>query len=79
VESAESGQPLTAESVSDYAAGVMVSDDETQVLYVRRFRMGIDGSIYFPVDSYPAVKQLFDAVQKRDRIALTLTRADAKP
>ena len=79
VESAESGQPLAAEGVSDYAAGVTVSDDQTQVLYVRRFRMGIDGSIYFPVDSYPAVKQLFDAVQKRDRIALTLTRADAKP
>src|SRR5262245_2726372 len=79
VESAASGEPLAAESVCDYAAGVMVSDDETQVLYVRRFRMGIDGSIYFPVNSYPGVKQLFDAVQKRDRVALTLTRADTKP
>jgi transglutaminase-like putative cysteine protease len=79
VENAESGEPLSAEGVSDYAAGVMVSDDQTQVLYVRRFRMGIDGSIYFPVDSYPAVRQLFTAVQQRDRIALTLTRADTKP
>ena len=79
VESAASGEPLAAQGVSDYAAGVMVSDDETQVLYVRRFRMGIDGSIYFPANSYPAVKQLFDAVQKRDRVALTLTRADTKP
>src|SRR5262245_6636694 len=79
VESADSGQPLSAEGVCDYAAGVMVSDDETQVLYVRRFRMGIDGSIYFPVDLYPGVKQLFDGIQERDRIALTLTRTDTKP
>jgi len=79
VENAESVEPLSAQGVSDYAAAVMVSDDETQVLYVRRFRMGIEGSIYFPSKSYPGVKQLFDGIQKRDRVALTLTRAETKP
>ena len=79
VETAESVEPLVAEGVSDYAAAVMVSDDQTQVLYVRRFRMGIEGSIYFPSKSYPGIKQLFDGIQKRDRVALTLIRAETKP
>lgn len=79
VETAESVEPLSAQGVSDYAAAVMVSDDETQVLYVRRFRMGVEGSIYFPSKSYPGIKQLFDGIQQRDRVALTLTRAETKP
>ncbi|MGH7730102.1 MAG: DUF3857 and transglutaminase domain-containing protein [Candidatus Eiseniibacteriota bacterium] len=79
VEAADSVEPLSAEGVSDYAAAVMVSDDQTQILYIRRFRMGLDGSIFFPPKFYSGVKQLFDGIQKRDRVALTLTRIDAGP
>jgi hypothetical protein len=79
VETADSVEPLAAEGVSDYAAAVMVSDDETQILYVRRFRMGLEGNILFPPKFYPGVKQLFDGIQKRDRVALALTKAAAKP
>jgi transglutaminase-like putative cysteine protease len=78
VEQADSVQPLSAQGVSDYAAAVMVSDDQRTILYVRRFRMGLEGSIFFPPQYYPGVKQLFDGIQKRDRVALTLTKLDAK-
>jgi hypothetical protein len=79
VESSDSVEPLSAEGVADYAAAVMVSDDGTQILYVRRFRLGMDGSIYFPAKYYPGVKNLFDGIHKRDRVSLSLTRVDGKP
>jgi uncharacterized protein DUF3857 len=79
VEAASSVEPLGAEGVSDYSAAVMVSDDGMQILYVRRFRMGLEGSIFFPPQFYPGVKKLFDEIQKRDRVALSLARTDAGP
>jgi uncharacterized protein DUF3857/transglutaminase superfamily protein len=79
VEAAEKVDPLVAEGVSDYVAAVTVSDDGTTLRYFRRFRMGIDGSIFFPPQSYKGVKQLFDGIEKRDRVALTLVRADGGP
>jgi transglutaminase-like putative cysteine protease len=76
VEGADHVEPLSAEGVSDYAAAVMVSDDQKHVLYVRRFRLGMDGSIFFPTQFYPGVKKLFDGIQTRDRVSVSLTRSD---
>lgn len=78
VESTDSVVPLSAEGVADYAAAVMVSDDQTRILYVRRFRLGMDGRTFYPAESYPGVKKLFDGIQKRDRVSLSLTRADSR-
>ena len=79
VETVDSAEPLTAEGVADYSANVMVSDDRRQVFYLRRFRMGIDGSILIAPKFYPGVRHLFDEIQRRDRVSIVLTRAEAKP
>ncbi|MGI9035406.1 MAG: hypothetical protein ACR2GD_05140, partial [Pyrinomonadaceae bacterium] len=44
----------------------------------RKFSFGNGGLIRFPVSSYPAVKELFDAFNKADTHQLTL-RQDAPP
>jgi transglutaminase-like putative cysteine protease len=72
-------EPLAATGVADYAADTMVSDDGRTILFVRRFRMGIDGSIYFQTRYYPGVKQLFDGVHQRDGTVIELTREGSGP
>ena len=79
VQEAESVQPLSAEGVATYTASVMVGEEGRLIRYVRGFRMGIDGSIYFPPKYYEGVKQFFDSVHERDGISLSLARAEAKP
>ena len=79
VESADDVEPLGAAGVSDYAAAVSVNDEAGEIVYVRRFRMGLNGSIYFEPKYYPAVKRLFDGIHERDGVSLTLTRADSEP
>ena len=79
VEETDSVQPLTAEGVAAYTASVMVGEEGRLVRYVRGFRMGIDGSLYFAPKSYEGVKQFFDAVHQRDGVSLSLGRVEAKP
>ena len=79
VESADDVEPVGAAGVSDYAAAVSVNDEAGEVVYVRRFRMGLNGSIYFEPKYYAGVKKLFDGIHKRDGVSLTLTRTDAGP
>jgi hypothetical protein len=38
--------------------------------------MGIDGTIFFPVDSYAGVQRLWAEVQQRDGTTIVLTRED---
>lgn len=71
--------PRFADGVADYVAAVQVSEDGRDLTYVRRLRMGIDGSIYIPAEYYPGVKQFFDDVLQRDGVTLSLRRSAGAP
>ena len=75
-ESIDAPNPLDSPGVASYALKASVSDEGRLVTLLRRFEMGIDGTIFFPVDSYAGVQRLWAEVQQRDGTTIVLTRED---
>lgn len=69
-------KPLDIQGIGRYAVDMRMSHDGRKVTYVRILRFGDDGTICFPVESYPGLKAMFEAVQQAD--ATTLSLFDAK-
>ena len=78
VEAMDSPIPVRAEGVADYRASILKSDDGRELIFVRLLVVGKDGSIFFPVGSYPDVKKLFDLIHDRDQATVTLVREEPK-
>jgi len=72
LDNADAPGPIKAGEVADYKPSIAVSTDGKMVVYRRRFLFGGGGNILFPVTSYSAVKNLFDAVNKADHHTVTL-------
>jgi hypothetical protein len=51
---------------------ISVTNDGKMLIYKRKFHFGNNGYLRFPVTSYPALKQLFEAYHKGNTHALTL-------
>jgi hypothetical protein len=54
-----------------------VTQDQTQLIFSRKFFFGGEGTILFPVNSYSQVKRLFDEVHKSDNHMITLKQSAA--
>ena len=54
-----------------------MTKDGHNLIYKRTFFFGGGGNIFFPVGSYEALKQYFDAVHKSDDHTVTLKQAAA--
>jgi len=56
---------------------ISISNGNRFLLYRRTFFFGGGGNILFPIQSYTALKQLFDVVQKSDEHTITLKQSAA--
>ena len=61
--------------MASFAASIAATNPR-ELLFVRRFEMGLQGTLAFSIDEYPEVKQLFDLIHDRDHAAVTLTRVE---
>jgi hypothetical protein len=79
VESADSLPPVLARGVAWYRAVLETAPGGRELVYTRTLSVGENGTIYFPRDSYPDLKKLFDLIHERDTRGVTLARASTGP
>ncbi|HEX7722126.1 MAG TPA: DUF3857 domain-containing protein [Pyrinomonadaceae bacterium] len=72
LDSPDAPHPFGAGGISEYKVAIGVTADAKTLRYKRDFFFGGGGNIMFPETSYPALKQLFDAVHEEDNHTLTL-------
>jgi hypothetical protein len=64
---------LKSEPVASYSTTARILNGTT-LDYARQFKFGGKGSLFFPADVYPALKQFFDALYEADNHTLTLSQ-----
>ncbi len=77
LDNADAPAPIKAGEIAEYKPQLAASTDGKLLVYKRRFLFGGGGNILFPVTSYPAVKNLFDAINKADNHTVTLKQSAA--
>jgi hypothetical protein len=78
LDNAEKPASITADMTQQIAAeDIKIGSDGHVIVYDRDFFFGGRSSILFPVRTYVAVKQLFDAISKIDDHTITLKQAAA--
>ncbi len=75
LDNADAPTPLRSGEISAYQPTLQATTDGKTLVYKRRFFFGGGGQILFPVESYPAVKALFDQVNKQDNHTITLKQS----
>jgi len=65
------------ENVSEYRVNMGLTKDGKTLIYKRRFFFGGGDHILFPSGTYPALKQIFDAVHTADNHTISLKMAEA--
>jgi len=71
----DSPTPISAGKVSRYVVTIKKTLDGSTIFYHRNFFFGGDGGTVVPVESYRAVKQLFDGVHISDNHTITLKQS----
>jgi len=77
LDNADSPAPIKSGEVAEYQPSLAASTDGKMLVYKRKFFFGGGGNILFPVESYTAVKNLFDAISKADNHTITLKQSAA--
>lgn len=77
LDNADRPAPINAGLVSKYEIKMGITTDQTTLIYERHFFFGGNNMVLFPVESYKALKQLFDAVHTGDNHMVTLKQAGA--
>lgn len=72
LDNAEQPAPFGVGEISRYKVSIGITTDQRTLVYKRNFSFGGGGNIVFPTTSYPAIKQLFDAVHTQDNHTITL-------
>jgi hypothetical protein len=72
-------RPVSAQGVCQFQMRLEELEDGRVLACSRRFEMGFEGSLYFPVSSYSEVKKLYDLLHDRDRTSISLVRREAAP
>lgn len=78
LDNAESPGSFNAENVFKYDVSIGVTKDQASLIYKRKLSVnGINGPnginvMLFPVNSYSAIKQVFDTIHKEDNHQITL-------
>jgi len=70
---------LDREEVGDHVAAVQVDEAGDRLAFVRRFRMGLDDHVLFPVESCPELERFFEIGQSRGRLAVVIEREGVSP
>lgn len=72
LDNADAPAPFETGQISAYKPSLAASGDGSLLVYKRNFFFGGGGSLLYPVDAYPAVKNYFDAVNKGDSHTIAL-------
>jgi len=74
LENAEAPPGANLGQTGSYQVSIGVTDEQASVVYKRKFEWGREGKLYFPVKSYPVLKQAFDGLHEMDNHLLTLRK-----
>ena len=74
-DNAESPAPFGSGAITGYKPVLAVTTDNKKLVYKRAFFFGGGETIFFPVSSYPQLKNYFDAVSKEDNHSISLKQA----
>lgn len=79
LDNAESPAPIAGGDLTRYEPSAGITQDGRTLIYTRKFYFGKGSSgLLFPVTTYPALKQYFDAVNKEDDHTIALKQGAAK-
>jgi hypothetical protein len=73
---ADAPSPVEFAPTGGYNVKIQISSDK-RLLYSRKLAFGNNGRLLFPVATYQALKQVFDAIHQADMHAITLKQAAA--
>lgn len=71
-DNADAPAGFSSGAISEYKPGLAASTDGSLLIYKRNFFFGGGGSVLYPVESYPLVKNYFDMVHKQDNHSIAL-------
>ena len=80
LDNADAPAPITpqmTQQICEQVIKISVTRDGQTLIYHRKFSFGAGEHILFPVTSYPALKTLFDMINKNDAHTITLKQAAA--
>lgn len=72
LDNADSPAPFGSAGISEYRPSLAASSDGTLLVYKRNFYFGGGGSVLYPVESYPQIKNYFDTLHKQDNHSVAL-------
>jgi hypothetical protein len=75
LEQAERLRTIAAGGLGRYQASVDSDSSGSTISFVRAMSIATDGKLMYPVSAYEDLRNFFDAVQKRDRVTLSLVPA----
>jgi transglutaminase superfamily protein len=75
LDNADAPAPFSGGPVGEYKPSIGVTKDGRTLIYKRTFFFGGGGTILFPVNAYPQVKNFFDMLNKQDNHTVTLKQA----
>ena len=78
LDNADAPAPFSSADISQYRPSLSVSSDGSLLVYKRNFFFGGGGSVLYPVEAYPQVKQYFDLVHKQDGHTIALKQTATK-
>lgn len=74
LEAVDSPEAVDAPGMAHYGVQALSNEQTGEVLWVRRFAFGEDGTLLFPTSAYAGLKRLFEHVHERDRATVTFVR-----
>jgi hypothetical protein len=72
LDNADRPAPISAGPVCKHEVKMGATKDQRTLTYHRTFHFGAGDSILFPVETYEAIKRLFDEINKADNHMITL-------
>ena len=72
LDNADAPAPFGAAGISQYKPSLAASADGTLLVYKRSFFFGDGGSVLYPVEGYPQLKNYFDTLHKQDNHSIAL-------
>lgn len=73
LESADPPSPVKdSKNLGSHETKFLISDDKRTLTYQRKFLFGGNGTLVFPVETYPFLKELFESYHKADTQAVML-------
>ena len=77
LDNADAPAPFASGKISEYKPTLSITSDGKTLIYKRTFFFGGDGSVLFPVETYPQLKNFFDQLHKQDSHSIALKQAAA--